>query len=491
MIRTPRLKVKQPILAAVLGVTALVGMCQAQIPWTHDYDAAQAASASSGAVMLLHFYSDDCVPCKMLDARAFQDPSLITAIKRTVIPVKINTGTHPEIAKKYSVNRWPTDVYIAADGTELVRTVSPQKTADYIAVLDRVAVRNRDHFVVAQAGETNTKELEIHREPPNKLAGQTRNHFSTGTLTDQDPYATPADTYKATSPMAAALGSSVIQAAAATKTPAPNPIAASVPVAEIPPALAPNAVSPENASTARAPRETIVENLFCAAQPENDKEYIETRRSLSDEAQPSGPSVGATTQNSSTHLNPFASQVKATLTLGPNMSSTSQVLEREVQTATAPESGPAMRGYCPVSLDEKGVWMIGDARFAVRHRGRVYYLASRECQQKFLQVPDRYAPILSGFDLVHFLHTGELRDGLREYGCWFKGRVYLFASAENRDFFDEHVVEFATTAEALQNPGGLQPAGNSTPNSQTQPQEKLDPSQGRIATEPRLPTLAR
>ncbi len=43
----------------------------------------------------------------------------------------------------------------------------------------------------------------------------------------------------------------------------------------------------------------------------------------------------------------------------------------EVQRALTADAGPAMAGYCPVTLDENGEWTQGRKQFAVRHRGRV------------------------------------------------------------------------------------------------------------------------
>lgn len=153
----------------------------------------------------------------------------------------------------------------------------------------------------------------------------------------------------------------------------------------------------------------------------------------------------------------------------------------EVQRALTTDAGPAMAGYCPVTLDENGEWTQGLKQYAVRHRGRVYYLASKDCQRKFLETPDRYAPVLSGYDLVQFLQTGTLKEGLREYGCWYKGRVYMFCSEANRAYFDANVINLASKAEAIQ-------AGAIRNDTQ---QQAPDLSEGRIAEGTQQSTLSR
>ncbi len=106
---------------------------------------------------------------------------------------------------------------------------------------------------------------------------------------------------------------------------------------------------------------------------------------------------------------------------------------------------------------------------------------AKPAKRDFLETPYRYAPVLSGYDLVQFLHTGTLKEGLREYGCWYKGRVYLFCSEENRAYFDANVINFASTAEAIQ--------AGTTRNGTEQPSP--DVSEGRIADGLQPSTLSR
>jgi YHS domain-containing protein len=85
-----------------------------------------------------------------------------------------------------------------------------------------------------------------------------------------------------------------------------------------------------------------------------------------------------------------------------------------------------MEGYCPVSLMESSHWTKGDVRFGAIHRGRTYLFASPGEQQKFLANPDRYSPMLSGYDPVAYLEQGKMVDGRRQCGIVHEGRMYLF-----------------------------------------------------------------
>ncbi len=117
------------------------------ISWGNDLHEALRQASQSGQPVLVHFYTDNCVPCKMLEAKAFKNAELGEAMTRSVIPVKINYDQHRDIAQRYQVTRFPTDLFLHPNGEELYRTVSPQEPADYVKLLDRVAAKNRDWVV--------------------------------------------------------------------------------------------------------------------------------------------------------------------------------------------------------------------------------------------------------------------------------------------------------------------------------------------------------
>ncbi len=454
---------------ALTTVLTFASATFAQIPWRSDYETAQRTAREQNAILLVHVYSDNCVPCKMLDARAFQDPTLIDAMRSTVIPVKINADRSPDLVQRLGVNRWPTDVYFSADGYELVRTVSPQKTDDYVQLLNRVSMRNRDYLLTLPPQNTN-------QAVENRFA-QSRNAIPARLASNQ--YVTPQDGLGT----ANSYDQNAISAYANKNQPA-----------AMPPIVSSSDQFRQNVNEASLNGHEV-ENMYCMAdqyapiqpgqaassaasmsaqttsiatptqadpnqggwrmptlQTSNNVQANNSQPQLSSRPINTATFQAVTFENRTSQFNtPNGTNVSNNYATTVQQSPQARlVIDEEVRAAIARDNGPAMSGYCPVALDERGEWTVGNPRIPVRHRGRVYHFSSTNAQEKFLANPDRYAPILSGYDLVHFLKTGELRSGLREYGCWFKGRVYLFASASNRQYFDENVVEVARAAETLQ-----------------------------------------
>jgi len=113
--------------------------------------------------------------------------------------------------------------------------------------------------------------------------------------------------------------------------------------------------------------------------------------------------------------------------------------------AADPKTPPlALDGYCPVTLSQKEQWIKGDARYGVIHRGRTYLFVGPEEAKAFFADPDRYAPVLSGMDVVIAVEERRQVPGRREYGAWYEGRVYLFAGEASYQKFDQDPARYAT-----------------------------------------------
>ena len=116
-------------------------------------------------------------------------------------------------------------------------------------------------------------------------------------------------------------------------------------------------------------------------------------------------------------------------------------------------------GCCPVSLAEKQQWIVGDRRWGANHRGRTYLFAGPEEQRRFFADPDRYAPIASGNDIVLAAEQGQIVPGMREFGVYYRNRVYLFSSPASRAKFEQNPAAYANQALEALRAGANRPGG--------------------------------
>jgi len=118
---------------------AAQGLAQDQIPWVADFRTACGMAAEQRRLVLLHFYSDNCGPCVRLEQNVFNKPEVGEAVAQNYLAVKVHAGKNPQLASRYHVNQWPTDVFVTPSGLEVYRTISPREAPDYIALLNQVA----------------------------------------------------------------------------------------------------------------------------------------------------------------------------------------------------------------------------------------------------------------------------------------------------------------------------------------------------------------
>jgi YHS domain-containing protein/thioredoxin-related protein len=109
----------------------------------------------------------------------------------------------------------------------------------------------------------------------------------------------------------------------------------------------------------------------------------------------------------------------------------------------APEAPLALDGFCPVTLTQQNAWHMGNLNWGAVHRGRTYLFVSQTHQEQFLADPDRYSPVLSGYDPTRFIDQGEPVPGKREYGMRFRGRIYLFAEEATLERFQRSPEHYA------------------------------------------------
>jgi YHS domain-containing protein len=127
--------------------------------------------------------------------------------------------------------------------------------------------------------------------------------------------------------------------------------------------------------------------------------------------------------------------------------------------SSSPSQLPAMNqplgldGFCPTTLTEKVQWTPGDRRWGAIHRGRTYLFAGPEEQRRFFADPDRYAPAISGNDVVLAIDQGKPVPGMREHGVFYNNRIYLFSNEATLEKFAKNPSLYINPAMGTARPG--------------------------------------
>ena len=395
-------------LSALCLLVALAGAlpgttATAQEPtfWVRDLQQAQRLAAERRCLVLVHFWNYNCPPCVTVDRKVFNQPNVMQSISANFVGVRVNATELPELRRQFNVDRWPVDIILTPDGQEVYRTVSEQDPDRYVATLDRVAAHlrvgktpPRDTFDRAQPYGTETSPAVADRGPfPNRdvdnsgyaSGGPPRSAESAGQVqaetfagNDRPPANNPRDDrYAAAPPYNPGYGSANEQYQGRPDLYRPR---------EDAPRDNNRPFTPDTNRSATPPG-------FAAAPPQQP----DPRAARSPGWNPAIPNDAA----------------RAAVAPPPS----------------APQSGApslGLDGHCPVTLAHGKEWRKGDPRFGAVHRGRTYLFSSEQAKQAFMQAPDRYSPMLSGYDPVKFIEERQLVEGRRKHGIWLGDQMYLF-----------------------------------------------------------------
>jgi YHS domain-containing protein/thiol-disulfide isomerase/thioredoxin len=406
---------------------------QANLVWYDNVDMALRLAATQRKFVLIHFWNDNCPPCVAVEKAVLSRPEVQQAIGANFIPVKIKVDDQPDAARRFRVDRWPMDVVLSPDGTEIYRNVSSQNPGQYTAILGRIATTARG---AASAVQDVTRSANSWAD---RMAGAIPN-FGAAPTTNSPP-STPAGPTDVAAAPAPGAGSQFAAPAASSSTPPPAPTGA---VANFqtsgspggafnsrssfqpdaaapmdPPQIDMGAPAEANASSAApAPTANRFGGGFAPPAPDAN----------------SPPNSAAFPPNSPVAARDMAAPPPARSPVaGVPASGRPQQPAAPVETASQAPLG--LDGFCPVTLQETRRWRRADARWGAIHRDRTYLFAGPEEQRRFLENPDRYAPMLSGYDPVRYLEQGQLVDGRRQHGVWFHNQMYLFTDETSLERF--------------------------------------------------------
>jgi len=449
----------------LIGWSAMASASAAQgkISWLSDWRQARDTAQDQQRLVLLHFYSDNCPPCRRLETHVFNRPEVIRAVGSGYIPVKINVDQHPELAKFYRVQQWPTDVIVAPNGREVSRsTPSPQDPNQYIALLDKV----RAHHATGRDVPPQQQQQIASRPRRNDLAAFDMNHGQ-GYNSEEGGYQDVAAAGRQSWAGYEHRGDSHQGASAHGHSDyAAGPVPSANGFAD----------GSHHGGQHAAPRGTdpsyAAEPGYGAdggygAAPQgsyNGQTYAD--QTYAGQMQNSGGS-----QPGYGNQQPYAGQPGFGGPQGFEQQNAFDASQQPPYTSAqdgygAPGTTPAqsdqesprftMDGYCPVTLVLMNEWAPGDLKWGATHQGRTYLFTSREYRDQFLADPGRFAPVLSGYDPVRFAESGQLVDGKRKHGVFYGNMIYLFADEASLNRFSKHPQLYVSQLrQAAQNQAGL------------------------------------
>ena len=412
----------------VATTTTAVAETNSAVTWQTDLDAARAMAERDQKLLLVHFYSDNCGPCAMLDATVFTQPTVAGAIHSHYIPVKLNTNDYPATAERFGITRVPCDVMITPQGQLIERKVSPASPLEFVKQITGVAEQHRNKLASSFAKSTQGQ---VNSQPLNPAYGS---------------IPSPGDINAYTQTSVAANGGLTTNPHIQTTLPTPAEVPMTqqgLPNIQVPPIAMSNPYTGQQVAAAQPQVAAQV-----PTQPQVPAQaQVQVQPQVQPQAQPTQVAM---------NLPPITPAQPAVPTTPPTAA---PVAPQPTTVASAPQlpanSPPlGLFGYDPVTLKKHGAWQKGDARWGCYHRGRTYLFSSEEARDQFRANGDLYAPALSGIDPVAALDTGKVQQGNPDFCLECGGQLYLFSSEENLNKFSSQTTRYVD---------GIRQAMNSAP----------------------------
>ncbi len=369
----------------VFLLVAAEGTAQAAdaVRWRTNLDAAKMEAAESGRLVLLHFWSASCAPCRALDNNVFSQPHVGGELEKNYVPVKVSTDQSPALATLFRIERVPTDVVLTPQGNLVSHLQCPPTAEGYLAQLGKLA----DHYRL-QSSKRNiaASETAYNAAYAGLTIGQQTIASDPVAKQNRMPQQTAA---QITNPWV-------------SKTSSSPALAGKVASATTPRQQKPATI--HSPFTAPANGAIVPANAMPQSYRRQDVQQASTAPSVVMQASAKGSAL-------------VKSAPQKTLPLPPG----------------SPPLG--FDGFCPVSLNFANKWIAGDTKFGAVHRGRTYLFVGESERQQFLASPDAFSPVFSGMDPVLMLDEKQAIEGSRKFGYKYRDAFHLFSSQATMERF--------------------------------------------------------
>jgi YHS domain-containing protein/thiol-disulfide isomerase/thioredoxin len=438
-------------LVAALAAVCVPGIVRAAAPvgvaWRDNVDAAKIEAAQSGRLVLLHFYTRTCAPCKLLDQNVLSQPHVGLAVEREYVPVKIDADTAPALANMYKIDRVPSEVVLTPQGNVVAMLSTPDNPDGYIAQLQNLARHFRQ--TTPAGGPTPAVNSAYASIPtrstmavPATVANPVSAPAAQGVPQQQgNPYVTAPPAMPRTQAPPHGQPTVPVTGVATTAAVPPANAMASNGVPTMPTNAMP--VSYRNPMFSGPPVATGAAPVAGAAGVAAAPGVTAPPASTAPPTNSAYAAIGSAVTAPATQVAP-AAQGAPSVGAAPTAAAPATQFAGTAAPVVRPTQPPlpagsplvAFDGCCPVTLKLLNKWEQGSTQFGAIHRGRTYLFASDEQRKQFLANPDSFSPVFAGYDPVLLLDRQQSVPGSRKFGFRYGDAFYLFSSAETKARFE-------------------------------------------------------
>lgn len=365
--------------AALLSLACGPSHSQAEsVRWRNNLDAAKIEATQSGKLVLLHFWTTSCGPCRTLERDVFSQPQIGDSLDQNFVPVKVDADLSPALSSAYEIDRVPTDVVLTPQGNVVAKLSCPLDPSAYANQLGNVAT----HYAQFMAKPNSTVQPPVQSAYNGLQVGQYNAEPAVTTMPSDNPAAvTPAAAYT-TNPYAAAPQAAPEFSALAAAPQSPSaPQGINNPYTQAPP------MAQQNAAQQNAAQQN-------AAQQPAPQSQIVTTAQLAEQLPPGSPPLAfegfcPVTLKAARKWVAGNPQFGA-IHRGRTFLFTGDA-QRQQFLANPDAYSPVFSGMDAVIMIDQNQAVEGSRRYGYEYRGAFYLFHNQQTMARFANDPDRYS----------------------------------------------------------------------------------------------------
>lgn len=353
---------------ALLSLACGESLARAEsVRWRNNLDAAKIEAAQSKKLVLLHFWTTTCGPCRNLERDVFSQPQIGDFLEQKFVPMKVDADLSPALSSAYEIDRVPTDVVLTPQGNVVAKLSCPMDPTAYMNQLGNVAT----HYAQFMAKPDSPVQPPVQSAYNGMQVGQYNAQPTVTTAPANNPaMVTPTAAYT-TNPYAAPQSASQFSAQTAAPQSPSAPQGVNNPYIQAPP------MAQQNAAQQPAPQSQIVTTAQLAAQlppgspPLAFEGFCPVTLKTAHKWVAGNPQFGAI-HRGRTFL--FAGDA-----------------QRQQFLANPDAFSPVFSGMDAVMMIDQNKAVEGSRRFGYEYRGAFYLFHNQETMARFANDPDRYS----------------------------------------------------------------------------------------------------
>jgi len=122
--------------------------------WLTDLNEAREQADRLNRPILCHFGATWCAPCQQMERNVLKQQQVLKQLEASVIGLKIDADRHPELMKRFGIERFPTDVIIEPTGARIVQSTGVHTQDQYLAMVNRACSRYADLLAQRDAAKS-------------------------------------------------------------------------------------------------------------------------------------------------------------------------------------------------------------------------------------------------------------------------------------------------------------------------------------------------